>query len=674
MDDKPFSFCGETDQPEELQHSVEPASLDTDPISVLIIEDEEAHFELMKRAIRKELPATSVRHMNSAAACLEGLDHINPDVILVDYLMPGMNGIEFLSALKQMGSDIPVIMITGQGDESIAVQAMKLGAQDYLVKNADFFSLLPAVIGQVARERRLALDLRKVARLNALLLDSLPYPAMMIRWDRLVLAANRIAQKMGARVGRYCWQNFRLGQNCPQCEDGECPFCRAGDAFQLSEAINSPELAVNSRIWDVWWIPIDREVCLHYAIDITERKRAEYSLRILSRFVEIANRHADMSSLLQAFVHELKSVTGCSEVAVWVSSSEGGEPFVAREGCDLRRLTDDPARIRACGAPAEGRANDRPGPLPGITSTDSADPVTAAASTPTAPEQSRHSGRPSGASSTAWIPVRLEERVLGAIYLAGHEEGLLPPDTIDIVDTAAMKLAAAVERILSRERLEKSERTLRFLSKRLMSAHEEERTRISRELHDSIGSSLCAIRLSIENIMQGELELRSLEEAVSLTQDTMEEVRRIMSDLRPAILDDLGIIAALSWFCRKFKGLHPGINVTRQIDIREDEIPEPLKIVIFRFVQESFNNVVKYSQADAVTLSLARKAGAIHLAVHDNGSGFDPMSITPGKGFGSGIGLTSMQERTELSGGTFSLASRKGEGTRVAACWPLLQD
>jgi signal transduction histidine kinase len=514
--------------------------------------------------------------------------------------------------------------------------------------------------------------LHKVARLNALLLDSLPYPAMMIRWDRLVLEANRIAQQMGARVGGYCWQNFRLDQhsNCPHDEDGECRFCLAGDAFQSGEAINSHELAVNGRIWDVWWIPIDREVCLHYAIDITERKRAEYSLRILSRFLEIANRYADMPSLLQAFVQELISVTCCSAVAVWVLNSEGNEPFIAGQGCDLKQLTADPARIKACEPPAESRTNDRPPPVPGIPSTTGSAALTSA---PTAQEQGSRSGRPSDAVATAWIPVRLEERILGAIYLGGPKEGLLSTETIDIVDTAAMKLAAAVERILSKERLEKSEQTLRFLSNRLMSAQEEERTRISRELHDSIGSSLCAIRLSIENVMQEESDLKSLEKIVALTQGTMEEVRRIMTDLRPSVLDDLGIIAALRWFCRQFKGLHSGIEVVQQVDIQEDEVPEPLKIVIFRIVQESFNNVAKYSQADVVTLSLARKEGAIQLSIHDNGNGFDPMSVAPRKGLGSGIGLTSMQERTELSGGAFSLASCQGEGTRVAASWPLLR-
>ncbi|MBW1676335.1 MAG: PAS domain S-box protein [Deltaproteobacteria bacterium] len=132
------------------------------PLKVVIIDDEEAHFRLMKRAISKEFPLASVDYFEDAKSCLERLHEISPDVIILDYLMPVMNGIEFLAALKREGSDIiPVIMITGQGDESIAVQAMKLGAWDYLVKSPNFFDLLPSIIEKVVRERKLKETLRE---------------------------------------------------------------------------------------------------------------------------------------------------------------------------------------------------------------------------------------------------------------------------------------------------------------------------------------------------------------------------------------------------------------------------------------------------------------------------------------------------------------------------------
>ena len=132
-----------------------------EPLTLAIIEDEEAHFSLMKRAIAKEFPNASVHHFQDANLCLERVDNIIPTVIITDYLLPGMNGIEFLEALGQKDIDIPVIMITGQGDENVAVRAMKLGAIDYLVKTGDFFTLLPAVIEKTVRKRRLEKSLLK---------------------------------------------------------------------------------------------------------------------------------------------------------------------------------------------------------------------------------------------------------------------------------------------------------------------------------------------------------------------------------------------------------------------------------------------------------------------------------------------------------------------------------
>ena len=135
-----------------------------EPLTLVIIEDEESHFSLMKRAITKEFPHASVHHFREANTCLERLESIIPTVIITDYLLPGMNGVEFLEGLSRRDKDIPVIMITGQGDENVAVRAMKLGAIDYLVKSGDFFSLLPTVIEKVVRKKRLEQSLFKFER------------------------------------------------------------------------------------------------------------------------------------------------------------------------------------------------------------------------------------------------------------------------------------------------------------------------------------------------------------------------------------------------------------------------------------------------------------------------------------------------------------------------------
>jgi signal transduction histidine kinase len=222
--------------------------------------------------------------------------------------------------------------------------------------------------------------------------------------------------------------------------------------------------------------------------------------------------------------------------------------------------------------------------------------------------------------------------------------------------------------------LRQSEARLRELSGRLLTAQEEERQRIAAELHDSIGSSLTGITVFLQTLLLRTDEASSLREPIqkliSVTERTIQEARRIMSDLRPSMLDDLGIVKTLEWFCREFQQLHPSIHIERNIEIQEATIPDPLKIVIFRLVQEAFHNIAKHSSAEYVTLTLDEAVEGIRLTVEDNGLGFPtsgPLWDEPQR---KGLGLTSMKERTELSGGRFTLESTVGEGTTVHAEWP----
>ncbi len=130
-------------------------------IKIVIVEDEEAHFHLMKRTIEKAIPGVSIEHFAEANSFIAGMDGIAPDVVIADYRMPGMDGIEFLKTFKSQHENIPVIIITGQGDEQVAVQAMKLGASDYLVKAGEFFALLPGAVQKVVREKKLQESLNK---------------------------------------------------------------------------------------------------------------------------------------------------------------------------------------------------------------------------------------------------------------------------------------------------------------------------------------------------------------------------------------------------------------------------------------------------------------------------------------------------------------------------------
>ncbi|MBK8791996.1 MAG: PAS domain S-box protein [Holophaga sp.] len=223
--------------------------------------------------------------------------------------------------------------------------------------------------------------------------------------------------------------------------------------------------------------------------------------------------------------------------------------------------------------------------------------------------------------------------------------------------------------------LQDSQETLRGLSSRLLSVQENERHRVARELHDSIGSTLSAIKLMVERTLDADCpqnlncHAKSLRTVIPMIQNSVEEVRRISMALRPLTLDDLGLSATIVWFLREFQKTMPDVTVAHRLELTEGEVPEALKINIFRILQEGLNNTAKYGQATRVTVGLRREEDQLVLELQDDGVGFDLATLRPADATG-GFGLASMRERAEFSGGELSILTGPGKGTRIRARWP----
>jgi PAS domain S-box-containing protein len=221
--------------------------------------------------------------------------------------------------------------------------------------------------------------------------------------------------------------------------------------------------------------------------------------------------------------------------------------------------------------------------------------------------------------------------------------------------------------------LKKSESDLRHLSTELLSAQEKERKMIAGEIHDSIGSSLSAIKFKVESTMTevagSPKTTTALKNLIPIIQGAIEEARRIQMNLRPSMLDDLGILATISWFCRQFESTYSKIRISQSIEIEEHVVPASLRTVIFRVLQEGLNNIAKHSLAKMALLSLRKTDQAIELVIQDNGQGFDLSTVQAPEGATHGLGLESMRERTELSGGSFVIESTQGKGTMIRASW-----
>jgi signal transduction histidine kinase len=137
--------------------------------------------------------------------------------------------------------------------------------------------------------------------------------------------------------------------------------------------------------------------------------------------------------------------------------------------------------------------------------------------------------------------------------------------------------------------------------------------------------------------------------------------------LRPPILDDLGILTAVRSLCREFQRANPSTEIRASSRVEEQDIPEQLKIVIYRISQEALNNIVKHSRADRVSFTVSQDKDNLELLIEDNGSGFD---LREALEEAQGMGIASMKERAQYSGGVFSLISSKGNGTVIRVSWP----
>jgi signal transduction histidine kinase len=212
------------------------------------------------------------------------------------------------------------------------------------------------------------------------------------------------------------------------------------------------------------------------------------------------------------------------------------------------------------------------------------------------------------------------------------------------------------------------------LFRRVVAAQESERQRIARDLHDETGQSLTAIGMGLRGL-SGKLSARNkeafgtLHKLETLTADSLKELQRLISDLRPSHLDDLGLSAALRWYANRVQE-HSPLNVRVDIIGEERDLDEAMKITIFRIIQESLNNIIKHAHATHVNIYLRFEEKNVRINVRDNGIGFDLDGAKHTHSSRPTLGLAGMEERAALLGGTVCVQSRPGYGTEVEALIP----
>jgi signal transduction histidine kinase len=245
---------------------------------------------------------------------------------------------------------------------------------------------------------------------------------------------------------------------------------------------------------------------------------------------------------------------------------------------------------------------------------------------------------------------------------AGDLETPLPP----VPDGDEIgRLAKVLERLrLALHRDAWRRQTLR----KVISAQEEERRRIARELHDDTAQALAAVGVSLEAALDG-MPLSSsrwrLESLKVLVNQSLTDLHRIIYDLRPSILDDLGLSAAIRWLTEEHLR-RTGVVVKVESYGLDERLPSDIETAVFRVVQEALSNIERHAGADAVLVQVSLENGTLSLEIEDDGQGFEPETVGVTTGSARGLGLQGMRERVELMGGSFTLSSSPGRGTRIA--------
>jgi signal transduction histidine kinase len=258
---------------------------------------------------------------------------------------------------------------------------------------------------------------------------------------------------------------------------------------------------------------------------------------------------------------------------------------------------------------------------------------------------------------------------LGILILGEKRSGQLYSQVdLELLTTLAHSATLALENArLHEERIA----ILRQQLAQVTTAQESERQRIARELHDGLGPALASLNIRLHTVRKlverdPELAVQEIDELQALTHGNIQDIRRLIYDLRPAALDELGLVSALREYAIRYRE-EQSIELDLALPAGDDRLAAPLETALFRIAQAALDNVAKHAQARRVEVTLARDRKEVTLWVADDGRGFDPTLPRAG----THLGLWSMRERMEQVGGRFEVHSVPGEGTAITVVVPL---
>jgi PAS domain S-box-containing protein len=397
--------------------------------------------------------------------------------------------------------------------------------------------------------------------------------------------------------------------------------------------------------------------------DITERKRAEERVRreaaraaALARVAARLNAQLDLDTVLSAVCAEAAHALNVPTASVTLYEPDR-EVFIRATSFGL------PPEVRECFTPIPRSLYDeyarQMGPL--IVVPD----VQAVSGLPNVELYARHNF-----CTTVAASLIREDELVGTlnIYTMG-EPRTFDEDELALLKGLADQAAQAIANAQLFKEVQAGRERLQALSHQLVEAEESERRRIARELHDEIGQTLTLVKINLQTMQRlsdAPALAAHLEESISTVERALQQVRTLSLDLRPSLLDDLGLVPALRWYVDR-QAQQAGLSMEFAADPLEQRLPPDLEITCFRLVQEALTNVVRHAQAQRVSVELRRRDGELQLVICDDGVGFDVQDALQRAVRGASLGLLGMQERILSVGGQIEFESAPTRGTEIRA-------
>lgn len=275
--------------------------------------------------------------------------------------------------------------------------------------------------------------------------------------------------------------------------------------------------------------------------------------------------------------------------------------------------------------------------------------------------------------SVMTIPLVANGDVIGEITLTSPHPAHFSDDHEQVAQEVANHLAIALQNARLFEQVRHDRARLHALSSQLLEAQETERRFLAHELHDEVGQALTAVKLNLhrlDRIVDSTKAKAPLQDCLLIVDGALQQVRDLSLDLRPSMLDDLGLVPALRWYINRHAD-RTGLQETLVCDPPPEGLPAATETACFRIVQEALTNIARHAQAQTVTITLGQTNHTLHLSIQDDGVGFNLEAIGQAKTEGTSLGLLGLEERGRLIGGQLTIISAPGEGTQISLRVPI---